>query len=133
MPLSRRIPKFGFHSPFRVSFQEVNVGRLETLAVDKKVADRTVTPQVLYDLGVVSRKSQPVKILGDGELKAELEVHAHAFSKVAIQKIEAAGGKVEILRRTESARRVVPKGPSVDDPTRRESSTSAGSVPKEGR
>lgn len=97
MPLSRRVPKFGFHSPFRVEYEEVNVGRLEILAAAKKVPDGRVTPKVLHELGVVSRKSNPVKILGMGDLKTKLEVHAHAFSKSAIQKIEATGGKVVVL------------------------------------
>ena len=97
MPLSRRVPKFGFHNPFRLSYQEVNVGRLETLSAEGKVSDGKVTPQALYDLGVVSKKSQPIKILGDGDLKSKLEVHAHAFSKSAVQKIEAAGGKAEVV------------------------------------
>jgi len=97
MPLSRRVPKFGFHNPFRLSYQEVNVGRLETLSAEGKVSDGKFTPQALYDLGVVSKKSQPIKILGDGDLKSKLEVHAHAFSKSAVQKIEAAGGKAEVV------------------------------------
>ena len=59
-------------------------------------ADSKVTPEVLYAAGVVSKKSAPVKILGDGEIKVKLEVSAHAFSKSAVQKIEAAGAKVEI-------------------------------------
>lgn len=102
MPLSRRVPKFGFRSPFRIAYQEVNVSRLETLAVADKFKDGKVTPQLLHDLGIVSKKSQPVKILGDGEFKTKLEVTAHAFTKSAIQKIEGAGGKVEILSWTKS-------------------------------
>ncbi len=113
MPLNRRVPKFGFHSPFWIAYQEVNVSRLETLAVATKFRDGRVTPQMLHDLGVVSKKSWPVKILGDGDLKTKLEVAAHAFTKSAIQKIEAAGGNVEIIGWTKS--------------------TTAGSKPSESR
>jgi large subunit ribosomal protein L15 len=97
MPLVRRIPKFGFHSPFRVEFQVVNVATLEGLAGTGKLAGGKVTPDVLYAVGAVSKKSAPVKILGDGELKTKLEVTAHAFSASAVKKIESAGGKVVTL------------------------------------
>jgi large subunit ribosomal protein L15 len=92
MPLIRRVPKFGFHPPFRVEFQTVNVARLEQLASTGTFADNKVTPEVLYTVGAVSKKTAPVKILGDGELKAKLSITAHAFSKSAVQKIEQAGG-----------------------------------------
>ena len=97
MPLVRRIPKFGFHSPFRVEYQVVNVATLEDLAKGGKLSGGKVTPAVLYTIGAVSKKSAPVKILGDGELKTKLEVSAHAFSKSATQKIEGAGGKAITL------------------------------------
>lgn len=94
MPLIRRTPKFGFHSPHRIEFQKVNVSALATVVASGKLSDGTVNPEKLYTLGLVSKKTVPVKILGDGELKAKLEVTAHAFSKTAVQKIEQAGGKV---------------------------------------
>ncbi len=97
MPLVRRIPKFGFHSPFKKEFQIVNVAALQSLAAAGKFSDGKVTPEVLYALGAVSKKSVPVKILGDGELKSKLEVNAHAFSKTAAGKIEGVGGKVVTL------------------------------------
>jgi large subunit ribosomal protein L15 len=97
MPLVRRIPKFGFHSPHRVEFQIVNVATLEELAVSGKIKDGKVSPESLYNAGAVSKKSAPVKILGEGELKARLDINAHAFSKSAVKKIEAAGGKAVIL------------------------------------
>ena len=97
MPLVRRIPKFGFHSPFKVEFQVVNVATLESLAVAGKFSGSKVTPDLLFTLGTVSKKSAPVKILGDGEIKVKLEVSAHAFSKSAARKIEAAGGKIVTL------------------------------------
>ena len=97
MPLVRRVPKFGFTNIFRVEFQKVNVERLEALAALGKFKDGVVTPELLYSLGVVSKKSDPVKILGNGELKSKLNVTAHAFSKSAIEKIEAVGGKSQTI------------------------------------
>lgn len=94
MPLVRRVPKFGFHNPFRVEYQGVNVMTLEKLMTDGKVSDGKITPEILYRLGVISKKKVLVKILGTGELKAALDVTAHAFSKSAALKIETAGGKV---------------------------------------
>ncbi len=93
MPLIRRVPKFGFKSPFRIEYQIVNVSTLEKLFAGGKLANGTVTPEVLYTVGAVSKKSAPVKILGEGDLKSKLEISAHAFSKSAVEKIEGAGGK----------------------------------------
>jgi len=100
MPLVRRIPKRGFHSPFKVVYQVVNVDTLEKLAADGKVGSAAVTPELLAKLGVVRKTTAPVKVLGTGELKAKLEVSAHAFSKSAVQKIEAAGGTVHTISST---------------------------------
>jgi len=100
MPLVRRIPKRGFHSPFRITFQVVNVDALQKLAADGKVANGVITPEVLVKLGVVKKGSLPVKVLGTGELKVKLEVAAHAFSKSAVQKIETAGGTVQTISST---------------------------------
>ncbi|CUS76663.1 LSU ribosomal protein L15P [Candidatus Kryptonium thompsonii] len=94
MPLIRRIPKRGFRNPFKVEYQIVNLGRLQELIDRGKIsADTKVTPELLYEVGAVSKKALPVKILGDGELKVALEISAHAFSKSALQKIQAIGGK----------------------------------------
>jgi large subunit ribosomal protein L15 len=92
MPLHRRIPKRGFHNPFASEFAVVNVGSLG--AFD---AGATVTPDALIARGLVRRERGRVKVLGDGELKVALTVHAHAFSKSAQEKITAAGGKAEIV------------------------------------
>jgi len=97
MPLIRRVPKFGFHPPFRIEFRTVNVSLLEKLAAGGKFAEGKVTPEVLYTVGAVSKKSAPVKILGDGDLKAKLEITAHAFSKSALEKIAQAGGKATTI------------------------------------
>jgi len=97
MPLVRRVPKFGFRHALRIEYQPVNVQMLDQLVQTGKVSDGIITPDVLHNLGVVSRKRRPIKILGEGEVKSKLEVSAHAFSKSAIQKIELAGGKVQTL------------------------------------
>lgn len=94
MTLIRRIPKRGFRNPFKVEYQIVNLGRLQELVDKGRIStDTKVTPELLYEIGAVSKKSLPVKILGDGELKVALEILAHAFSKSALQKIQAIGGK----------------------------------------
>lgn len=92
MPLVRRLPKFGFTPRNRVEYAIVNVDLLQTLVADKKIADGNVTPEVLVNLGVVSNKKSPIKILGNGELQAKLNVTAHKFSKSAVEKITKAGG-----------------------------------------
>ena len=97
MPLARRLPKRGFHSPFRTEYQVVNVEMLNKLVTDGRVQTGVVTPEVLLKLGVVSRAGAPIKILGNGDLTAKLDVTAHAFSKSATQKIESAGGKVQTI------------------------------------
>ena len=96
MSLIRRVPKFGFHNPFRTEYQIVSIERLQQLADAGKLADGVVTPEALYELGVVSKRNQPVKILGDGELSASLTVTAHKMSASARAKIEQAGGNVTI-------------------------------------
>jgi len=101
MPLSRRVPKFGFKSRNRINVQGVNVESLERLVTEKKHSG-VVTPEVMYRTGLISKKNDPVKILGNGELKSKLEVTAHAFSKSAIAKIEAAGGKATVLNTRKS-------------------------------
>jgi large subunit ribosomal protein L15 len=92
MPLHRRIPKRGFHNLFGKSFSVVNVEQLNVFP-----AGDTVTPELLRAHGFVRRAGDLVKILGDGELKTKLAVHAHAFSGSAKQKITAAGGTIEVV------------------------------------
>jgi large subunit ribosomal protein L15 len=91
MPLHRRIPKRGFNNPFASSFAVINVEELNVFP-----AGETVTPDLLRAHGFV-RTTEQVKILGDGELKAKLTVHAHAFSASAKEKITKAGGSFEVL------------------------------------
>lgn len=92
MPLARRVPKRGFHSPFRTTYQVVNLVVLEKLAAAGRIQDGLVTPESLVKLGVVKKSGGPVKVLGTGELKAKLAVSVHAFSASAAEKIAKAGG-----------------------------------------
>lgn len=94
MPIQRTLPKFGFKNPTRVEYQAVNVSTLQALSERLGVVE--FTPEVLVQAGMVN-KNLPVKILGNGDITAKLEVSAHAFSKSAIAKIEAAGGKATTL------------------------------------
>ena len=100
MPLTRRVPKFGFTPRNRTEMQVVNIETLGLLGEKKKFTGGIVTPEILYKTGTIAKKNVPVKILGDGDLKLKLEVTAHAFSKSALTKIEAAGGKATILTKT---------------------------------
>src|SRR5438876_3248325 len=91
MPLHRRIPKRGFHNPFGSTYAVINIEELNSFP-----AGETVTPDLLRAHGFV-RTTEQVKILGDGELKTKLAVHAHAFSASAKEKITKAGGSFEVL------------------------------------
>ena len=95
MPIQRRLPKFGFKNPTRVEYQPVNVAALQALAEAQNISEITLT--TLVDAGLV-KGANPVKILGNGELTAKLDVVANAFSKTAVAKIEAAGGKTTIAQ-----------------------------------
>lgn len=92
MPLTRRVPKRGFRSPGRKEFEVVNVGDLNILE-----ADTTVDPSLLKEKGLV-KKTDKIKILGDGKLNKALHVRAHSFSGGAKRKIEEAGGKIEVIQ-----------------------------------
>lgn len=92
MPLQRRLPKRGFHNPFRMEMAVVNLSQLELLP-----AGGEVTPEILTQHGYVTGKTRRVKILGDGSLSKALIIKAHGFSAKAKEKIEAAGGKAELI------------------------------------
>ena len=92
MPLQRRVPKFGFKNINRKEYKGINISTLQELADERKVTDIDV--DLLVEAGL-ARKNSLVKILGNGELKAKLNVKAHAFSKTAVVAIEAAKGTVE--------------------------------------
>lgn len=94
MPIQRRLPKFGFNNPNRVEYKAINVSVLQALSEKKGLTDITI--DTLIDNGLISKKDL-VKILGNGELTAKLNVTANAFSKSAIQKIEAAQGTISVI------------------------------------
>ncbi|ADR23027.1 50S ribosomal protein L15 [Marivirga tractuosa] len=89
MPLQRRVPKFGFNNINRVSYKAINLSDLQTL--QEKYSVDTIDLDLLKSKGLVA-KNDLVKILGNGTLKAKLNVTANAFSKTALEAIEKAGG-----------------------------------------
>jgi large subunit ribosomal protein L15 len=95
MPLQRRVPKFGFTNVNRKEYQGVNLDTLQLLVDDKKIKD-TVDLDTLFSNGLTN-KSDLVKIMGRGELKAKLKVSAHKFTATAKAAIEAAGGEAVTL------------------------------------
>ena len=93
MPIQRRLPKFGFKNPTRVEYKAVNVSDLQKLVDATGI--NVINLDLLVEAGLASPKNL-VKILGNGEITAKVEVSADAFSKSAIAKIEAAGGTTSI-------------------------------------
>ena len=94
MPLHRRVPKRGFHNPFRVEYEVVN---LDTLAA-RFDAGTVVTPDLLREQGLVGGPTRLIKVLARGEVGKALTVHAHKFSGKAAEKIAAAGGTAESIQ-----------------------------------
>jgi len=92
MPLQRRIPKRGFTNIFRKQYAVVNIEDLAAMA-----GSEPVTPEMLQQKGLIHDMMDGVKVLGTGVLKAKLTVRAHKFSKSAVEKIQAAGGKAEVI------------------------------------
>jgi large subunit ribosomal protein L15 len=92
MPLHRRVPKRGFHNPFQIEYEVVNV---DTLA-ERFEAGTVVTPETLVAAGLVTGRS-PIKLLARGDVSKALTVRVHKFSGKAAEKLAAAGGQVEAL------------------------------------
>ncbi|HHU30380.1 MAG TPA: 50S ribosomal protein L15 [Firmicutes bacterium] len=92
MPLQRAVPKRGFTSIFKKEYNEINVARLNAFAEGTEV-----TPVLLKKEGIIKNLKDGIKILGGGELEKALTVKAHGFTKTAVQKIESAGGKAEVI------------------------------------
>ena len=92
MPLHRRIPKRGFHNPFGVKYAVINLEELNVFPEGE-----TVTPELLRAHGFIRSATDPIKVLGDGELKNKLTIHAHAFSASAKEKIAKVGGAFEVV------------------------------------
>ncbi|AIS53173.1 50S ribosomal protein L15 [Thermoanaerobacter kivui] len=93
MPLTRRLPKRGFTNIFKKEYAIVNVGTLEERFEDGAV----ITPEILIESGIIKDVKDGVKILGDGDLSKKFTVRAHKFSQSAIEKIQAVGGKAEVI------------------------------------
>ncbi|MCS7163420.1 MAG: 50S ribosomal protein L15 [Thermodesulfovibrio sp.] len=94
MPLQRRIPKRGFsNAPFKKEYAIVNLKDLN------KIIDEvdTITPEILLEKGVIKDLKDGLKILGDGDINKPITVKTHAISKSALQKIQSAGGRVEVI------------------------------------
>lgn len=96
LPLQKRMPyKRGFTNIFAAQWEEVNLDRIEALGMTD------VSPETLYEAGVIRGLEFPVKILGKGELSTAVKVSAHAVSEGAKNTIEAAGGSIELMERTD--------------------------------
>lgn len=93
MPLQRRVPKRGFNNIFAKKYVTVNIGTLNSKFEDGAVIDT----QALIDAGVIKNSYDGVKVLSNGEVNKKLTVKANAFSEAAKSKIEAAGGKTEVI------------------------------------
>lgn len=92
-PIYRRMPyKRGFKNPFRVEYEIVNLGRLAELGLSDPI-----TPESLYESGVIRDSAALLKILADGDISTSIHVRAHKFSASAREKIEAAGGTAEVI------------------------------------
>jgi len=93
MPLHRRLPKIGFSNQrFRTVYQVINVGAIEALGLEGPLG-----PEELKASGLIRKASDPVKVLGGGELTRKVSIRAHAFSQSARDKIAQAGGEAELL------------------------------------
>lgn len=92
MPLYRRLPKRGFTNVFKKEWTIVNLGDLNIFE-----DDAIITPKLLLEIGMIKKVVNGVKILGEGVLEKKITVRAHKFSQTAVEKIEAAGGKAEVI------------------------------------
>ena len=95
MPLHRRLPKRGFFNRFRVDYAVVNLDTLD----ERFETGAEVTPELLRELGIVRSRTKLIKVLGRGEINTTLHVRAHKFSRTAVEKITASGGKIEVVVR----------------------------------
>ncbi|MDD6155176.1 MAG: 50S ribosomal protein L15 [Eubacteriales bacterium] len=92
MPLYRRLPKRGFTNIFKTVYSVINVEDLNVFE-----AGAEVTPEILLEAGIIKKANDGLKVLGNGELEKAITVKANKFSKAAVEKIEAAGGKAEVI------------------------------------
>jgi large subunit ribosomal protein L15 len=92
MPLQRRLPKRGFRSPFKKRFAILHIKDLNRFP-----KDTVVGPELLVEAGMIRNKEEPIKLLSDGDLQHPLTIRVHQASKAALQKVEAASGRVEVI------------------------------------
>jgi len=92
MPLQRRLPKRGFKNRFRIEYSVLNLKDLDRIQAD------TITPELLFERGLLKDLKDGLKILGEGELHRPVTIKADAFSSSALTKIAAAGGKAEVIQ-----------------------------------
>ncbi|HHT19903.1 MAG TPA: 50S ribosomal protein L15 [Tissierellia bacterium] len=92
LPIYRRLPKRGFsNARFATKYAILNIGRLAELELEE------ISPQILLEQGVIKKLYDGLKILGDGDIDRAMTVKAHKFTKSAVEKIEQAGGKAEVI------------------------------------
>ena len=93
LPLYRRLPKRGFsNAMFKTTYAVINVSDLNRFEDGAEV-----TPELLFEMGIIKKQLSGIKVLGNGELEKKLTVRAHKFSNIAKEKIEAQGGKAEVM------------------------------------
>ncbi len=110
LPIQKRLPyKRGFTNIFRTPWEVVNIGRLDDLNIEGPI-----TPEVLFAHGVTRGLEFPVKILAGGELNSSIVVHAHAFSEAAKSAVEAKGGSVQEIERTDDWAQRKPRSRRLD-------------------
>lgn len=98
MPLYRRLPKRGFNNPFRKRYNVINLGRVQELVdAGKLTAGETITIDRLQEVGLVGHKRDGVRLLAEGELKVALTFVVDGASKAAIEAVEKASGKVQVI------------------------------------
>ena len=92
MPIQRRVPKRGFGNPFKEEFQIINLSDIEGRDFESEI-----DPESMKKAGIIKKLRLPIKVLGDGEISKPIVVKANAFSRSAVEKIEKAGGKAEVI------------------------------------
>jgi large subunit ribosomal protein L15 len=97
MPLQRRVPKFGFKNINRVEYVTINLDDIQTLIDSGKITETKIDKEYLLSNKLIKGKNKPFKVLGNGEIKAKIEITANAFSKSAKEKIEKGGGTAVVV------------------------------------
>lgn len=96
MPINRRVPKFGFHNKYSVKYSVINLGQIQQLIDDNKVDANNIDKLSLIAVGAITNKKLPLKVLGDGTMNVATNIIADKFSSTAKEKIEKAGGAVNL-------------------------------------